>query len=330
MSTTAETAVSVGLPFEATPPSGEPAARARAPKASLSVLDVHGASDRGQLRDVNEDRFVVARLERAMRVHATNLDGPLDRDLEEPQATLLAVADGVGGDAAGAVASAAALDALAQYVMRGMPWYLRHDPERDDDVLDELELALCQCHTRLAELAARGGGAPRMYTTLTIAYLLGRMLYVAHVGDSRCYLLRAGQLRQVTTDHALARQLVDRDLMSPGDAEAAQLGHVLVNAVGGGSAELAPEMHRIELRPGDTLLVCSDGLTRHVPDAALRDLLAGRRSAEDCCRRLVDGANRAGGRDNITVIVARLCPGLDRASATEVDHGDATERRHRP
>jgi protein phosphatase len=145
-----------------------------------------------------------------------------------------------------------------------------------------------------------------MGTTLTMAYLLWPRLYVVHAGDSRCYLLRGNRLEQVTRDHTVAQRLVDEGALSAADAEQSRWSHVLYNCVGGGTHEIKPEVYRARVEPGDALLLCSDGLSKVVPDETIRQELARRQGAEQTCRRLVDLANEAGGPDNVTAVVARF------------------------
>ncbi|HET9866852.1 MAG TPA: SpoIIE family protein phosphatase, partial [Nitrospira sp.] len=131
-------------------------------------------------------------------------------------------------------------------------------------------------------------------------------LYVVHVGNGRCYLLRRGVLEQITTDHTLAQQLVESGMLGPEEATSSRLSQVLWNAIGGDLEELSPDVYKAELQRGDTLLLCTDGLTAHVPDAVIRSYLQVQEAAQDTCRKLIDAANEAGGTDNITAIVARF------------------------
>lgn len=155
--------------------------------------------------------------------------------------------------------------------------------------------------------AAKGTKNPSMGTTLTAAFMRFPTLYVAHVGDSRGYLLRGDKLYQLTHDHTMAERLrteigarIDPD--SPWN-------HVLWNALGGGvEAELAPEVQRLDLEIGDSILLCSDGLTKHVEDESIARVLADAEDAQSACDTLVDAANAAGGTDNITVVIGRCGP----------------------
>jgi serine/threonine protein phosphatase PrpC len=127
-----------------------------------------------------------------------------------------------------------------------------------------------------------------------------------HVGNCRCYLQRDTALEQLTTDHTLAQQLVDSGVLPAHEGATSRLSTVLWNALGGGLEDLRPEVYKARLHAGDTLLLCTDGLSKHVPDGDIQALLQAREPARETCRQLVEAANRAGGTDNITVIIARL------------------------
>jgi protein phosphatase len=150
------------------------------------------------------------------------------------------------------------------------------------------------------EVAARKGASSQMGTTLTLAYLRWPDVYIAHVGDSRCYVLRAGQLVQLTRDHTLAQQMRERG----GGDNLSHFDHVLVNAVGGSRERPEVEGQRIRLANGDRLLLCSDGLSGELTSAVIASLLGSARSPGEACHRLVSAALDAGGRDNVTTIVA--------------------------
>jgi protein phosphatase len=187
-----------------------------------------------------------------------------------------------------------------------MPWFLRLDPAREDDLADELKTAMERCQERIEGESAAHAARHGMGTTLTMAYLLWPRLYDVHAGDSRCYLLRGGRLEQITTDHTVAQQMVDRGVLPAAEAAGSRWSHVLWNCLGGGSHDLRPEVRKVVLQVGDTLLLCTDGLSGSVPEGRIRELLAEGRGAAQTCQRLVEEANRAGGRDNITAVVAHF------------------------
>ena len=145
-----------------------------------------------------------------------------------------------------------------------------------------------------------------MGTTLTMAYVSWPDLYVAHVGDSRCYLQRAGQLHRLTHDHTVAQQLVQQNALSAEEAEHSRFKHVLVNTIGGASEKVDMEFRHVTLEAGDQLVLCTDGLTGHLNDTDLASYLASGRSAQELAREMVEYAKRAGGEDNITVVLARF------------------------
>jgi protein phosphatase len=271
----------------------------------LGKMDCAGLTDPGRARDVNEDQFLIASLSKSMQVHSTSLDLDDSARLFGPsQGRLLLVADGMGGHAAGRRASALAVDSLTAYVLNALPWFFRLRGDREELFLDELKAALEYCQGRLQAEGERLPGRRGMGTTLTLAYLAWPRAYLVHAGDSRCYLLHGPRLRRLTRDHTVARQLAEQGALE--GPEHLPWARRLWNVLGGGPDELAPEVYRADLALGDTLLLCTDGLTRHVEDVDLARLLAADCPAEETCRHLVNAANAAGGRDNVTVVVAHF------------------------
>jgi protein phosphatase len=273
-------------------------------------MDCHGLTDRGQVRPSNEDQFLVADLSRSMLIHQTSLN--LDdhtRLFGGSQGHLLLVADGMGGHAAGERASSLAVDNMTRYVLHTMPWFFGLREDHEDDLREQLVTALERCQERIEQEAAALAERRRMGTTLTMAYLLWPRLYVVHAGDSRCYVLRGGKLQQVTTDHTMAQRMVETGVLTAEKAVQSPLGHVLWNCVGGGTRELYAEVRKVMLALGDTLLLCTDGLTTCVKDDKIAEVLGAGQSAEETGRRLVAAANAAGAPDNVTVVVAHFREG---------------------
>jgi protein phosphatase len=272
--------------------------------------DVFGLTDVGRVRDHNEDSFLVAQLERSMRLYQSSRpinDGAKVKG--PPQGWLFIVADGMGGHAAGEVASAMTIDALARYAFTLMPWSLPRGKDDSRILARGLRDAVTKVQQDMKQAAMSGNGKHGMGTTLTMAYVTWPNLFVVHVGDSRMYALREGQLHQVTHDHTLAQQLVDSKVMSADEAESSEFSNILVNALGGDSDDLRVELHHALLFPGDVVLLCSDGLNKHVTDADLQQRLgevaAGGR-VEEAAHALVEQAKADGGTDNITVVIARF------------------------
>jgi protein phosphatase len=214
-----------------------------------------------------------------------------------------------------------AIDSVTTYVLNNVPWFFQLHEDPQDDFLDQLTSALEHCQARMS---TEGNSIPThkgMATTITLAYIVWPRLYVVHVGDSRCYLFRNSKLKQVTKDHTMAQQFVEKGVLDPEDAEKSQWSDVVWNVVGGSSDELLPEVYKAEIRIGDTVLLCTDGLTNHVSDEQISELLNAKVDIESVCHRLVDAANNAGGTDNITVVVARFRDLNEHRDAFEAEIG---------
>jgi protein phosphatase len=212
----------------------------------------------------------------------------------------------MGGNAAGKQASALAVQTLEYYVLNTMPWFFHLQEDQETDLQDELKSAMEACQHSLETAAAARPEQRGMGTTLTMAYLLWPRLYVVHVGDSRCYLCRLPRLMQITTDQTMAQRLVEQRVLTPEESPQSRWSHVLWSCLGGHSRQVSAEVYKVTLALGDTLLLCTDGLTGQLRDEELLRLLQQGGSAEETCRRLVAAATDAGGSDNITVVVARF------------------------
>lgn len=272
------------------------------------IAAVAGKTHQGQVRADNQDHFLVASLERALLVEDSSLPAEAGTRLTDtPQGRLFIVADGIGGHGGGEVASAVAVDAMAHYAFETMPWVL----DRNDCSMDELETglrdAMAKAQARIRRVARRKNLNSDLGTTLTMGYVAWPEMFLVHVGDSRAYLYRDEKLHRLTRDHTLAQQLVDGNAMSEEEAKSSRLAHVLVNAMGGSSDDLNVELHRMELKLDDQLLFCSDGLYDMIGDSVIEAYLSEReRPVGDVVELLVGAANAAGGRDNVTVVLARF------------------------
>jgi protein phosphatase len=272
------------------------------------TIDCFGMTDRGRVRRLNEDQFLIADLAKSMRVIQSSLpEGDHTRRFGVHHGKLLAVADGMGGVSGGEVASGLAIETVTNYVLNTMPWFFRVQDGREQDLEDELKSALEECQRKVSAAAAESNYR-RMGTTLTMAYVLWPRIYVVHAGDSRCYLFRNGRGHRITRDHTVAQQMVERGIMSPEEAESSRWSHALWNCIGGGSNEINPDVYKATLHPGDTVLLCTDGLSKYLSESDIAARLQEHDRAEDVVRSLVDAANAAGGDDNVTVIVAQLLP----------------------
>ncbi len=269
-------------------------------------LDVHGLTDPGRVRESNEDHFLVAHLSKAMTVEESSLDLADGQSLASGRVGgLLLVADGVAGRASGGRASELAVEAVRHHVLHTMPWFFRVGVEEDRDRLaDALRRALDASTKAVRAAAGRDAGCRGMATTLTMAYVLWPRAWIVHVGDSRCYHVRGPRIEAITRDHTVARSLADEGRMTLEEASRSRLDHVLWNAIGADVDEPEPDIHCLNLRVGDALILCTDGLTRHVPDDAILDVVRSGGGARPITERLVRNALDAGGEDNVTVVTA--------------------------
>jgi protein phosphatase len=270
------------------------------------AIDCFGLTDTGQVRESNEDQFLIADLDKSMLIVRTSLP-PDDhtRLFGGPQGHLFLVADGIGGTAGGRRASRLAVETITRFVLNTLPWFFRLRRDEEHDLGEELRHALEECQRNVKEAQAADPDRGKMGTTLTMAYVFWPRLYVVHAGDTRAYLLRGEKLHQITTDHTFARKLVEAGHLTPEQAEQSRWSHVLYNCIGGGRDDLTPDVYKATLHPGDVLLLCTDGVTRHVTDDRIAAILQGG-TAEAATKRLVAEANAGGGTDNITAVVARF------------------------
>jgi serine/threonine protein phosphatase PrpC len=270
-------------------------------------LDVFGATDVGRVREVNEDQFVIADVAKSLAFEQTSLpDARTTRRIDRTKGKLLLVADGMGGHAAGDRASALVADSVSSYLRGLVPLLLQFDSSDEEELNRVLKAAVEKSAEVIAAEASRNPLRRGMGTTLTMAYVLWPTAFLVHVGDSRAYLLRGGEFEQLTTDHTIAQQLVEGGAMDEERARRTRWASVLWNVIGGSAGKLRPVVSKVPLQPGDALLLCTDGLTKHVSDEAIARILDRSASAEEACRALVDRANELGGRDNTTVIAARF------------------------
>jgi len=266
-------------------------------------IDVYGLTHPGHVRPSNQDHFLICSLHKTVRVHATSLPQPERLPLDaERLAFLGVVADGVGGVSGGEEASQTAVAAVYEYITQSLRCYYTEDPAHEPTFHTALQAAIEAAHHRVLESPLEGS-ARAGATTLTLALAVWPRVYVVHVGDSRCYLWREGTLHLITRDQTVAAALADAGVLSAEEAERSPHSHVLTSAVGGET--LTPATSVIHSRWGDVLLLCSDGLTKHVADEAIGRHLGGLESARAACERLVDDALAGGGSDNVTVLIGR-------------------------
>lgn len=281
----------------------------------------YGMTDIGRKRSINQDQFLIAQLNKSMLVTSTSL--PLNQESRlfgGVQGQLFLVADGMGGHAAGEKASSLAIDDLVTQLLNRVHWFFQVDHDREEDFVNDLKELLRNTHERILDQAAHHADQFGMGTTLTMAYIVWPRLYVLHAGDSRCYLIRDGECRQLTTDHTMAHRLVEAGGLKPEEEATSKWSNVLWNVLGGHNEEegLIAEVRRADLLPGDRVLLCSDGLYRYFDCEALAKQVGQNDDLSAVCNRLVELANAAGGDDNITVLLAEPTPPMAQDSETMV------------
>ena len=276
-------------------------------------IDAYGLTHLGKVREVNEDHFLIGALSKQMLVERTSLPAEAQLQVEpERLASLAMVADGVGRGGGGEVASRMALQAVSEYVARGTDAFFSYygaDAEDPELLSRGLTVAALECHASLLERAEQDPEHRRFGTTLTLWFGLWPHAYLLQVGDSRGYIYRDGELTQISHDQTMAQELVDQGVLTRTDAAGTRWAHVLSSAIGG--REAAPVVTRITRDWGTIVMLCSDGLTKHVSDERIAERLGNLKSAKQTCEELLQDALDDGGSDNITLIIGRTIKPTD-------------------
>ncbi len=242
------------------------------------MISVGFKTDAGMMRNGNEDALFVL-----------------------PAQQMYIVADGVGGHSYGELASRTTVGYVAQYVAM-------HPVDRieDDDALKEYFLACLRgVNDLILSKAGSGDGGPGMATTVVISYMRGNKAYVVNVGDSRAYLVRDGVIRQVTDDHTWVREMVSRGMITEEEGRNHPDRNMITRAVGA-EKDIKPDFFVFDVYPGDTLIMCTDGLYGEVDDQRIAELSEGASTMHKLSRQLVEEANANGGSDNISVVCIRI------------------------
>ena len=274
------------------------------PFSSLVEIDVDARSHPGYHRAKNEDHFFVTSLRRTLRTMITSLSAEDVPALAEEVNYVMILADGMGGHAAGEVASRMAISALVSLALEVPDWIFKVDDEHAPEIERRSRQYVQKVGAMLVERGRHDAALHGMGTTLTAVRSFGRDLLITHVGDSRAYLLRGGDLHRLTRDHTFAQLLIDTGHLAPDDIAGSRHRHLLTNALGATIDDVKVDTDQLQLEDGDRLLLCSDGLTDLVDDQAIADILQETTRSSDACERLVQRALDNGGRDNVTVIVA--------------------------
>src|SRR6266705_4095219 len=268
------------------------------------LVELHAMSDVGRVRRGNEDNYLLLDLATPRMWH--RLDG--DESPEEmrqftlgEKGLVLVVSDGMGGALAGDVASKMAIEAVRDVLLGNNSEGPQCDP--DSSLVDCLKHATLQANRNIHYKSLEDSRCSGMGATLTGAAIKGDKLDLVQVGDSRAYVMRGAQIRLATKDHSLVQQLVDVGQISEEEAETHMFRNVILQALGAQN-ELTPATARIQIRRGDMLLLCSDGLSGKLRNEEIRQIVADSESLSAACNALIAEANRHGGEDNITVVLA--------------------------
>lgn len=275
-----------------------------APRKPLDEeLDVWGLTHPGKVRKTNEDHFLLGSLRKGLDIQATSLpDADQLLACDERVGFIAMVADGVGGQVAGEEASRVALETVTQYVTQSTLCYYQSNVDAAEFV-DTLQQAAMRSHDAVLKRAGEDSDLRGMATTLTLWIGVWPWAYLLQVGDSRYYLFRHDVLTQITRDQTMAQEFIDQGVMTRSVALASPWANVLSSSLGG--EQTAPVVTRIALGWETVHLICSDGLTKHVPDARITERLREMTSARQACEGLLQDALDGGGTDNITIIVGR-------------------------
>jgi protein phosphatase len=268
-------------------------------------VDLAALSHQGRVRSSNEDNYLLVRFGRFLQTLQTSLPADELPGLAQEVGYALLVADGIGGSAGGEVASRLALSTLVTLALHTPDWIISQQPHETEQVMQRFA---DRFHRVQAALSARGSADPalaRMGTTMTLACSLGATVILGHIGDSRGYLLRRGRLWQLTRDHTFVQAMVDAGQLTPDQAARHPWRHVLTRSLSASGRDFSGDFQCVGLADGDQLLLCSDGLTDMVAQDSILAILQSTAPADAACRALVAAALDNGGKDNVTVALAR-------------------------
>ena len=269
-------------------------------------MDTYGMSHPGRVRAENQDHYLLATIHKRTNIISTNLDADQRPPEGEQRLAFLAmVADGVGGGTGGGEASATALEAAMRYVDDSVAAYYGARGA-DVDFAELLQEVAMRTHQAVLARRDEQGVRGTMATTLTLYIGVWPTYYLLQLGDSRYYVWRKGKLTQVTRDQTVAQYLIDEGVLTRTAAARTPLAHVLSSAIG--AENTMPVVTRLQSDWHNVHLLCSDGLTKHVTDERIAEVLGSMTSAKQACEVLLQEALDAGGTDNITIIVGRTVP----------------------
>ena len=273
--------------------------------SSLVKVDVDARSHEGSVRSTNDDHYLVLKLSRTQQTIATSLtEADIPEKFEERGFAML-VADGLGPSGAASVASRAALSAIAHLGLHFSTWNLRIDPRVADEVAARAERLYAEADEAVSRRRESSPMLANISTALTAAYSVGDHLFVGHIGHSRAYLFRNGTLTQLTRDHTTAQRVSETGKPVVVPRHRQDLAHIITDTLGLPGERPKVLVEHFRLVSGDAVLLCTNGLTDMVNDERIAETLSMRRKSKEQCRLLVNLANRMGGQDNVTVILAQ-------------------------
>jgi PPM family protein phosphatase len=297
--------------------------------ASTDVrAEVGAISHTGRVRSHNEDHFLVSRVSRQQTIIETNMPPDSLPEYTGEDGYLYIVADGMGGMAAGEVASRLAISTSLKLFQNSERWGFRVNHRVARELFDRVSDDLREIDRTLTEHGATDRRLLGMGTTLTAAYSMGIDLFIIHLGDSRVYLFRNGVLRQLTKDHTVAQAMADAGYIPPDQVRRHVKRNALTNFLGGHNGKVKADLRWLRLSDGDRLLLCSDGLNEMVDDVTIAGILAKNDDPRVASLRLLDEALARGGKDNVTIIVARYqitSDGSGLADARTAGRGSSSE-----
>jgi len=277
---------------------------ARPRKPRDDEIDIHALTHLGLVRKENQDHFLVCQLKRQMDVWLTSLPEIGMMPVESERLAFMAmVADGVGSGAGGEAASRSALEGVTRYVSESIQAYYTADAADETAFAETLTAAALRVHEDLVSISREAPGLGSAATTLTLFIGLWPRAYLVQAGDSRYYILKGDELRQVSRDQTLGQELVDQGVLESEKASSLKWAHTLSSSIGG--SESRPAVTSLTNEWENVHLLCSDGLTKHVSDERIRERLRTMTSAKQACEDLLRDALDGGGTDNVTMIIAR-------------------------
>lgn len=275
------------------------------PASSRLRVEIAALTDAGKVRPQNEDHFLVSRVSRNQTILDTNIPEKHFPDDVGDDAYTMIIADGMGGMAAGEVASRTAITTGLKLLQKSPKWGFKINKREARELFDRVNGYLQEIDRELTENSEGNRKLFGMGTTLTAAYSIGVDLFIIHVGDSRAYLYRGGNLVQLTKDHTVAQALADAGHIAPEEVRHHHRRNVLTNFLGGHGGLVKADIRWLRLRDADRLILCSDGLNDMVDDESITRIMSANEQPENAAQSLLETALENGGRDNVTVIVAR-------------------------